>query len=47
MNHVYPIADRFTVLSQGKVAGSFDKAEKTFDELSEFIISGSVVAETD
>ena len=45
MNHVYPIADRFTVLSHGRLAGSFSKAEKTFDELSEFIISG--VAETD
>jgi simple sugar transport system ATP-binding protein len=45
MHHIYPIADRFTVLSHGRVAGSFDKAEKTFDELSEFIVSG--VAETD
>ncbi len=45
MNHVYPIADRFTVLSHGRLAGSFSKAEKTLDELSEFIISG--VAETD
>ena len=41
MNHIYPIADRFTVLSQGRLAGSFSKAEKTFDELSEFISSDS------
>jgi len=45
MHHVYPIADRFIVLSHGKLIGKFDKAEKTIDELSEFIVSG--VAETD
>ena len=45
MHHVYPIADRFIVLSHGKLIGKFDKAEKTLDELSEFIVSG--VAETD
>ena len=43
--HVYPVADRFTVLSHGRVAGSFTKAEKTLEELSAYIVSGGPEAE--
>jgi simple sugar transport system ATP-binding protein len=33
--HIYPVVDRIYVLDRGKVAGIFNKAEVTMDELIE------------
>lgn len=38
--HVYPVADRFTILSHGEKVGDFLKEETTLDEVSELIVSG-------
>jgi len=43
LHHVCPIADRFTILSHGKVVGTFIRGEKTMEELSECIVSGGTI----
>jgi len=40
IHHVYPIGDRFTILSHGFSTGSFKKGEKTIAEISELIVKG-------
>jgi len=41
--HVYPVADRFTILSHGVKVGDFDKREVSPEEIAELIV-GSVAA---
>jgi simple sugar transport system ATP-binding protein len=41
VRHVYPVADRFTVLSHGRSIGEFAKGEVTEEEISELIVRGS------
>ncbi|MGB9760233.1 MAG: ATP-binding cassette domain-containing protein [Thermoproteota archaeon] len=39
INHVYPVADKFTILDRGKIVGEFRKNELTMDDLSEIMTS--------
>ncbi len=41
--HVYPVADRFTILSHGVKVGDFDKREVSPEEIAELIV-GSTAA---
>ncbi|MGQ9625642.1 MAG: ATP-binding cassette domain-containing protein [Anaerolineae bacterium] len=38
--HVYPVADRFTILSHGGKLGDFKKEEVSPEDISEMIVSG-------
>jgi simple sugar transport system ATP-binding protein len=38
--HVYPVADRFTILSHGGKLGDFTKAEVTPDQISRMLVTG-------
>ncbi len=40
VHQVFSVADRFVVLSHGTTLGTFDKDEKTKEELSEMIVTG-------
>jgi simple sugar transport system ATP-binding protein len=40
IRHVYPVADRFTVLSHGRSIGEFVKGEVSEEEISELIVRG-------
>ena len=44
VHQVFSVADRFVVLSHGTSVGSYDKHEKTKEELSEMIVSGGAEA---
>ena len=44
VHQVYSVADRFVVLSHGTSIGSFEKNEKTKEELSEMIVTGGAEA---
>jgi simple sugar transport system ATP-binding protein len=39
INHVYPVADRFTIMDKGKIVGVFRKNDITMDDLSEILAS--------
>jgi simple sugar transport system ATP-binding protein len=38
--HVYPVADRFTILSHGGKLGDFEKAEVTPEQISRMLVTG-------
>ena len=40
VHQVFSVADRFVVLSHGTTLGTFEKDEKTKEELSEMIVTG-------
>ena len=44
VHQVYSVADRFVVLSHGTSVGSYEKVEKTKEELSEMIVTGGAEA---
>jgi simple sugar transport system ATP-binding protein len=43
--HVYPIADRFVILSHGESIAEFSKGQHTRDEVAELIVEGRPMAE--
>jgi simple sugar transport system ATP-binding protein len=40
VHHVYPIADRFVILSRGESIADFERGEKSKEEVSELIVQG-------
>lgn len=38
--HVYPVADRFTILSHGSLLGNFAEGEVTAEDISKMIVTG-------
>jgi simple sugar transport system ATP-binding protein len=44
VRHVYPVADRFCVLSHGESIGQFSKGEITEDEVTDMIVRGREAA---
>jgi simple sugar transport system ATP-binding protein len=44
--HVYPVADRFTILSHGGKLGDFDKGRVSPEDISEMIVSGLACEES-
>jgi simple sugar transport system ATP-binding protein len=45
IHHAYPIGDRFTVLSQGRSLGVFDKGEVSMGELEKLMAGGAELEE--
>lgn len=39
IHHVYPVADRFTIMDRGRVIGVFRKSDLSIEELTELMIS--------
>ena len=45
VHHVYPVADRFVILSHGESIAEFNAGERTKEEVSELIVQGRALAE--
>ncbi|MDQ3363634.1 MAG: sugar ABC transporter ATP-binding protein, partial [Actinomycetota bacterium] len=45
IHHAYPIGDRFTVLSQGRSLGTFEKDEVSMGELEKLMAGGAELEE--
>ncbi len=45
VHHVYPVADRFVILSHGESIADFRRGERTKEEVSELIVQGRELAE--
>ena len=40
IRHVYPVADRFTVLSHGQSIGEFRRGEVSEEDIADLIVQG-------
>jgi simple sugar transport system ATP-binding protein len=45
VHHVYPVADRFVILSHGESIAEFAAGERTKEEVSDLIVQGSQLAD--
>jgi simple sugar transport system ATP-binding protein len=45
VHHVYPVADRFVILSHGESIAEFNAGERSKDEVADLIVQGRALAE--
>jgi simple sugar transport system ATP-binding protein len=44
VHHVYPVADRFVILSHGESIAEFKRGERSKEEVSDLIVQGRELA---